>query len=456
MGALHPKQLHGSVGGSGIAIGSEIGEIRLYRHCSPGCGDCDPHLHYPCANRPRPASGYIEWLLGRVLWLFSCASLSQTVRQLVKRLATNRASFSEDDERGVSAIRHGLCWGNENRGDTLIVPWRGCTRCLNAGPLASCGLTIGSGNNTRDRVAQPRFTRHRVDLIESFPEIYHMPCLGRVSLSEQMKECACGAERGCCEIRSLHSHAIAKQTAPSCSGSRQLPGHIWMSTLRRPNKFLARTQREPRWQQEACSEPTRNSSEPTRTSFGPVRPNEKLVGSARRQAAVGLTGRSCAKNVGPTSIKTTCRSGAGGTLPSEIFQILLPLEVFVPIPHRLGRHINRFCPGSKGRPTRVLRRFAPSKVRQDRTDGAVSIDMLGEVCQAIFPSQSGMRACRSCAGKQDLLRTRPRSCRDCLSVFLHQHPYMPIGLCLISTPGTSATHLGPRGKAPTIPKLGPV
>ena len=181
MGALHPKQLHGSVGGSGIAIGSEIGEIRLYRQCSTGCGDRGPYLHYPCAIGPSPSSGDVEWWLGRVLWPVSGAWLSQTVPRSVKRLAKNRASFSEDDLCGVSAIRHGLCWGNENRGDTLIVPWRGRTRCLNAGPLASCGLTIGSRNNTRDRVAQPRLTRHRVDPIESFPKIYHMPCLGRVT-----------------------------------------------------------------------------------------------------------------------------------------------------------------------------------------------------------------------------------------------------------------------------------
>ena len=123
----------------------------------------------------------MEWWLGRVLWPVSGARLSQTVPRSVKWLAKNRASFSEDDLCGVSAIRHGLCWGNENRGDTLIVPWRGRTRCLNAGPLASCGLTIGSRNNTRDRVAQPRLTRHRVDPIESSLKIYHMPCLGRVA-----------------------------------------------------------------------------------------------------------------------------------------------------------------------------------------------------------------------------------------------------------------------------------
>ena len=278
------------MGGSAIAIGSEIGEIRLYEQHSTGCRACDPSLHYPGANGPFPTSGDVDWWLGRVLWLVSGAWLSQTVPRSVKRLAKNRASFSEDDLCGVLAIRHGLCWGNENRGDTLIAPWRGRTRCLNAGPLASCGLTIGSGNNTRDRVAQPRLTRHRVDLLESFPKIYHMPSLGGVPPSAQMKECACGAEHGCCEIRSLHSHEIAKRTAPSCSGRRQLPGHIWMSTLRRPNKFLARTRRVPRWQQETRSEPTRDSSEPTSTWFGPERLNKKLVGDARRQAAVGSTG----------------------------------------------------------------------------------------------------------------------------------------------------------------------
>ena len=114
---------------------------------------------------------------------------------------------------GVSAIRHGLCWGNENRGDTLIAPWRGRTRCLNAGPLASCGLTIGSRNNTRDRVAQPRLTRHRVDPIESSLKIYHMPCLGRVALPAQMQECCvrCEAERRAIVVRSDRCTAFAWQ-----------------------------------------------------------------------------------------------------------------------------------------------------------------------------------------------------------------------------------------------------
>ena len=155
----------------------------------------------------------MEWWLGRVLWPFSGAWPSQTVPRSVKRLAKNRASFSEDDLCGVLAIRHGLCWGNENRGDTLIAPWRGRTRCLNAGPLASCGLTIGSRNNTRDRVAQPRLTRHRVDPIESSLKIYHMPCLGRVTLPAQMQECCvrCEAERRAIVVRSDRCTAFAWQ-----------------------------------------------------------------------------------------------------------------------------------------------------------------------------------------------------------------------------------------------------
>ena len=93
-----------------------------------------------------------------------------------------------------------------------------------------------------------------------------------------------------------------------------------------------------------------------------------------------------------------------------------------------GGHINRFWPKSAGRSPRVLHRFAPSKVRPDRMDGAVAMETLGEVCQAIVPSQSGMRTCRSCAGKQDLLRTRPCSRKHLfVCVFLTPHGRPPGG-----------------------------
>ena len=66
-----------------------------------------------------------------------------------------------------------------------------------------------------------------------------------------------------------------------------------------------------------------------------------------------------------------------------------------------GGHINRFWPKSAGRSPRVLHRFAPSKVRHDRTIGAVSMETFGKLCQATVSSRSGMRACRSCALQED-------------------------------------------------------
>ena len=138
------------MGGSAIAIGSEIGEIRLYEQRSTGCRACDPSLHYPGANGPFPTSGDVDWWLGRVLWPVSGAWLSQTVPRSVKRLAKNRASFSEDDLCGVLAIRHGLCWGNENRGDTLIAPWRGSHK------VPECWATCELRFDHRQRKQHPR------------------------------------------------------------------------------------------------------------------------------------------------------------------------------------------------------------------------------------------------------------------------------------------------------------
>ena len=88
-------------------------------------------------------------------------------------------------------------------------------------PRSSCTATLDT----------PSRRSHR-ELPENIS--HAMPRQGRSAGTDAgvLRAVQSGAESDCREIRSLHSLRMAKQTIPSCSRRRQLPGHMWIFTVR--------------------------------------------------------------------------------------------------------------------------------------------------------------------------------------------------------------------------------